>query len=83
MRDADGRLLPANKLVKRLAIHCLVLDQFGRYAFPGIVPLALLVVGSLHAFGRRHMLIAGAVLASFMIALSVASQLLVLTKFYA
>ncbi len=30
--------------------------EVGRYAFPAIGPLAVLVVGALHAFGRRSML---------------------------
>ena len=30
--------------------------EFGRYAFPAIAPLAVLVVGALHAFGRRWVL---------------------------
>ena len=34
--------------------------EFGRYAFPAIAPLAVLVVASLHAFGRRSMVFAGA-----------------------
>ena len=33
--------------------------EFGRYAFPAITPLAVLVVASLHAFGRRWVLQAG------------------------
>jgi hypothetical protein len=57
--------------------------EFGRYAFPGIAPLAVLVVGALHAFGRPRMLTAGVVLLVAMAALSYASQLLTLTAFYA
>ncbi len=57
--------------------------EFGRYAFPAIAPLAVLVVASLHAFGRRWMVYAGAGLLVAMIALSYASQLLTLTGFYA
>ena len=57
--------------------------EFGRYAFPAIGPLALLVVGALHAFGRRRMLVVGTGLLVAMIALSYASQLLTLTSFYA
>ena len=60
-----------------------VLAEFGRYAFPAIAPVAALVVGALHAFGRRYMLTAGAGLLAAMIALSYASQLLTLTSFYA
>ena len=60
-----------------------LIAEFGRYAFPAIGPVAILVVGALHAFGRRWMLTAGVVLAVAMIALSYASQLLTLTSFYA
>ena len=60
-----------------------VIAEVGRYAFPGIGPLALLVVGALHAFGRRGMLVVGTGLLVAMIALSYASQLLTLTSFYA
>jgi hypothetical protein len=56
--------------------------EFGRYAFPAIGPLALLVVGALHVFGRRALVYAGAGLATAMIALSFAGQLLTLTGFY-
>ncbi len=57
--------------------------EFGRYIFPAIAPLAVLVVASLHAFGRRWIVFAGAGLLVAMIALSYASQLLTLTGFYA
>ncbi|GAC1436396.1 MAG: hypothetical protein NVSMB51_07770 [Solirubrobacteraceae bacterium] len=57
--------------------------EFGRYAFPAIGPLAILVIGSLHAFGRRRLLAAGTGLVVAMIALSIAGQLLELTAFYA
>ncbi len=60
-----------------------VIAEFGRYAFPAIGPLAVLVVGALHAFGRRRMLSVGVGLLVAMIALSYASQLLTLTSFYA
>ena len=60
-----------------------MIGEFGRYAFPAIGPIALLVVGALHAFGRRRMLDAAVVLVVAMIALSYASQLLTLTSFYA
>jgi hypothetical protein len=60
-----------------------VIAEFGRYAFPAIGPIALLVVGALHAFGRRLMLGAGVALLVAVIALSYASQLLTLTGFYA
>jgi hypothetical protein len=59
-----------------------VIAEFGRYAFPAIAPLAVLVVGALHAFGRRWMIFAGAGLLVAMLALSYASQLLTLTTFY-
>jgi 4-amino-4-deoxy-L-arabinose transferase-like glycosyltransferase len=59
------------------------LAEFGRYAFPAIAPVAVLVVGALHAFGRRTMLAVGVGLLVCMIALSYASQLLTLTSFYA
>ncbi|HTA35485.1 MAG TPA: phospholipid carrier-dependent glycosyltransferase [Solirubrobacteraceae bacterium] len=57
--------------------------EFGRYAFPAIGPIALLVVGALHAFGRRWMPYAGVALLVAMLALSYSSQLLTLTGFYA
>jgi Predicted membrane protein (DUF2142) len=60
-----------------------VIAEFGRYAFPAIGPVAILVVGALHAFGRRRMLSVGVGLLVAMIALSYASQLLTLTSFYA
>ncbi len=60
-----------------------VIAEFGRYAFPAIGPLAVLVVGALHAFGRRRMLSVGVGLVVAMISLSYASQLLTLTSFYA
>jgi Predicted membrane protein (DUF2142) len=60
-----------------------VIAEVGRYAFPAIGPLALLVVGALHAFGRRRMLGVAVGLLVAMIALSYASQLLTLGSFYA
>jgi hypothetical protein len=57
--------------------------EFGRYTFPAIAPLAVLVVASLHAFGRRWVLCAGVVLLVAMIALSYSAQLVTLTGFYA
>jgi hypothetical protein len=57
--------------------------EFGRYVFPAIAPLAILVVASLHAFGRRLVLIAGVVLLVAMLALSYSAQLVTLTGFYA
>jgi hypothetical protein len=59
-----------------------VIAEFGRYAFPAIGPLALLVVGALHAFGRRRMLGVAVALLVATIAFSYASQLLTLTSFY-
>jgi hypothetical protein len=60
-----------------------VIAEFGRYAFPAIAPLAVLVVGSLHAFGRRRIVFAGGGLLVAMLGLTYASQLLTLTTFYA
>jgi hypothetical protein len=60
-----------------------LIAEFGRYEFPAIGPLALLVVGALHAFGRRRMLEVGVMLVVAMIVFSYASQLLTLTSFYA
>ncbi|HEY2570108.1 MAG TPA: hypothetical protein VGI27_01480, partial [Solirubrobacteraceae bacterium] len=57
--------------------------EFGRYTFPAIAPLAVLVVASLHAFGRRRVLHAGVVLLVAMIALGYSAQLVTLTGFYA
>ncbi|HEY2536298.1 MAG TPA: hypothetical protein VGI24_04865 [Solirubrobacteraceae bacterium] len=57
--------------------------EFGRYAFPAIAPLAVLVVASLHAFGRRWVLPAGVGLLVAIVALSYAGQLVTLTGFYA
>lgn len=57
--------------------------EFGRYTFPAIAPLAVLVVASLHAFGRRWVLHAGVVLLLAMVALSYSAQLVTLTGFYA
>jgi hypothetical protein len=56
--------------------------EFGRYAFPAIGPLAVLVVASLHAFGRRAALLVGSGLLAAMIGLSFAGQLVTLTGFY-
>jgi Predicted membrane protein (DUF2142) len=57
--------------------------EFGRYTFPAIAPLAVLVACSLAAAGRRRAPMAGVGLLVAMIALSYASQLLTLTSFYA
>ncbi len=60
-----------------------VIPTYGRYAFPAIVPIAVIVVGVLHAFGRRGVLYSGVALTMAMIALSYGAQLLTLTSFYA
>jgi hypothetical protein len=60
-----------------------LIAEFGRYVFPAIGPLAVLVVGALHAFGRRRMVAVGVGLLVAVMALSYASQLLTLTHFYA
>jgi hypothetical protein len=60
-----------------------LIAEFGRYVFPAIGPIAVLVVGALHAFGRRRMMTVGVGLVVAMIGLSYASQLLTLTSFYA
>jgi hypothetical protein len=57
--------------------------EVGRYAFPAIGPLAVLLVGVVHAVGRPRMLAAGVCLLVAMISLSYASQLLTLTSFFA
>ena len=57
--------------------------EFGRYAFPAIGPLAIIVLGSLYAFGRRAVPWLGTGLVALMIGFSYASQLLTLTTFYA
>jgi hypothetical protein len=57
--------------------------EFGRYAFPAIAPLAVLVVASLHAFPRRWALLGGAGLLVGMLTLSYAAQLVTITGFYA
>lgn len=59
------------------------IPEFGRYAFPAIAALAVLVVASLHAFGRRLVLPVGVGLLVAMLALSYAAQLVTLTGFYA
>jgi len=60
-----------------------VVAEFGRYAFPAIAALAVLVVASLQALGRRGALFAGSGLLVAMLGLSYASQLVTLTGFYA
>lgn len=59
------------------------IPTYGRYVFPAIVPLAIIVVGALHAFGRRRLLNCGVALVVAMIVLSYGAQLLTLTSFYA
>jgi hypothetical protein len=59
------------------------IPEFGRYAFPAIAALAVLVGGSLYAFPRRWVPFAGSALLVGMIGLSYAAQLLTLTGFYA
>ncbi|HEX5223644.1 MAG TPA: phospholipid carrier-dependent glycosyltransferase [Solirubrobacteraceae bacterium] len=59
------------------------IPEFGRYAFPAIAPLAVLVVAALHGLGRRLVLYGGVALLVAMLSLSVASQLLTLSIFYA
>lgn len=60
-----------------------VIAEFGRYVFPAIGPIALFVVGALHAFGRRRLPLVGTGLVVAMISLTYAAQLLTLTAFYA
>jgi hypothetical protein len=60
-----------------------LIAEFGRYVFPAIGPLAILVVASLHAFGRRRLPAIGTGLLVALLALSYASQLLTLTAFFA
>jgi hypothetical protein len=60
-----------------------LIAEFGRYIFPAIAPLAVLVVASLQAFGRRRAPLAGVILLVAVLALSYSSQLLTLTGFYA
>ncbi len=59
------------------------IGEFGRYAFPAIGPLAILVVGALHAFGRRRVAFVGTGLVAAVIGLDALSQILELTHFYA
>jgi len=60
-----------------------VIPTYGRYVFPAIAPIAVIVVGVLHAFGRRGVLYGGVALVMAMITLSYGAQLLTLTSFYA
>jgi hypothetical protein len=61
----------------------LVIPEFGRYVFPAIAPIAVLVTGSLFAFGRRYVMPVGAGLLTATLALSYAAQLTTLAGFYA
>ena len=60
-----------------------VIGEFGRYVFPAIGPIAVIVVGSLHAFGRRGALLAGSALLGVLIVFCFTSQLLTISTFYA
>jgi 4-amino-4-deoxy-L-arabinose transferase-like glycosyltransferase len=60
-----------------------VIPEFGRYVFPAIAPIAVLVALSLFAFGRRYVVPVGAGLVTAMLGLSYAAQLTTLTGFYA
>jgi hypothetical protein len=60
-----------------------VIAEVGRYVFPAIGPLAVLLVGALHAVGRRRMLPVAIGVLLAVISLSYASQLLTLSSFYA
>jgi hypothetical protein len=59
------------------------LPEFGRYAFPAIAPLAVLVVAALHGLRQRLALYAGTALLVATLMLSYAGMLLTLTRFYA
>jgi hypothetical protein len=60
-----------------------VIPEFGRYVFPAIAPIAVLVALSLFAFGRRYVVAVSAGLVTAMLGLSYAAQLTTLTGFYA
>jgi hypothetical protein len=60
-----------------------VVPEFGRYVFPAIAPLAVLVAGCLLALGRRRASVAAGALLAAMLGLSYAGQLTTLTGFYA
>ncbi len=74
-RGVRGRVLHA----RRAPVH----RRIRPLRVPRDRPLAVLVVASLHAFGRRWVLQAGVVLLVAMVALSYAGQLVTLTGFYA
>ena len=59
-----------------------LIAEMGRYVFPALAPISAMVVGSLHAFGPRRAVAAGAVLLSLMLAFGYASQLLLFTSFF-
>jgi hypothetical protein len=59
-----------------------LLGEFGRYLFPAITALAAIAVGSLTGLGRRWAPVAAVGLASAVIVLDFASQLLSLAGFY-
>jgi ABC-type dipeptide/oligopeptide/nickel transport system permease component len=61
----------------------IVIAEFGRYVFPAIGPIALVVVGALHAVGRGLLPTVASALLVAMIGLSYAAQMLTLTAFYA
>ena len=54
----------------------------GRYAFPALVPLAILAVGALYAFGRRRVVAVGSVVFATLLVFCYASQVLTLTSFF-
>jgi hypothetical protein len=60
-----------------------VIPEFGRYVFPAIAPVAVLVAGSLFAFGRRYVIPVGAGVLTATLALSYAAQLTTVAGFYA
>jgi 4-amino-4-deoxy-L-arabinose transferase-like glycosyltransferase len=60
-----------------------VIGEMGRYEFPALVPLAILAVGALYAFGRRWLVPAGSMLLGILLVFCFASQLLAFTAFYA
>jgi len=59
-----------------------VVAEMGRYAFPALVPLAVLSVGALSAFGRQRALAAGSILLVVLLAFCYASQALTFTAFF-
>ena len=59
-----------------------VIAEMGRYAFPALVPLAILAVGALYAFGRRRVVAVGSVVFATLLVFCYASQVLTLTSFF-